>query len=105
MIMDTGNSGSGRNIPADWILNPFTSRGADLKKIVLKSYKNFITFFTEILKKGIESGHIRRIDPLEGAEMLFSMTLGLLMHGLLRPGSQDWVDLSKKNIRLLLAPQ
>ncbi|MCD4670881.1 MAG: TetR/AcrR family transcriptional regulator [Actinomycetia bacterium] len=77
----------------------------DLKKIVLKSYKKFIVFFTGILKKGIEDGHIRRMDPLEGAEMLFSMTIGTIMQGLLRPGSRDWADLSKKNIRLLLAPQ
>lgn len=77
----------------------------DLKKIVLKSYKNFIVFFTGILKKGIENGHIREMDPLEGAEMLFSMTLGTIMQGLLRPRSRDWADLSKKNIKLLLAPQ
>jgi AcrR family transcriptional regulator len=76
----------------------------DLKKTVLKSYKKFIFFFTEILKKGIDSKSIRKIDPHEGAEILFSMTIGMLMQGLLRPRSGDWIGLSKKTIKLLLAP-
>jgi AcrR family transcriptional regulator len=77
----------------------------DLKKTVLKSYKKFIFFFTEILKKGIASKSIRKMDPHEGAEILFSMTVGMLMQGLLRPRSGDWVGLSKKTVKLLLAPQ
>jgi AcrR family transcriptional regulator len=76
-----------------------------LKKTVLKSYKKFILVFTEILKKGIASKSIRKMDPREGAEILFSMTVGMLMQGLLRPRSGDWVGLSKKTIRLLLEPQ
>jgi hypothetical protein len=77
----------------------------DLKKTVIKSYKKFILFFTEILKRGIASKSIRKIDPHEGAEILFSMTIGMLMQGLLRPRSGDWIGLSKKTIKLLLEPQ
>ncbi len=76
-----------------------------LKKTVLRSYKKFITFFTEILRQGIENKTIRDMDPREGAEILFTMTIGMLMQGLLRPRSGDWVGLSKKTIRLLLDPR
>ena len=77
----------------------------DLKKIMLRSYKKFILFFTNIIKRGVENGTIRKIDPKEGAEILFSMTVGMVMHGLLRPRSRDWAELSRKMIGLLLAPQ
>ncbi len=77
----------------------------DLKKIILRSYKKFILFFTNIIKRGVENGSIRKIDPKEGAEILFSMTTGMLMHGLLRPRSRDWVELTRKTIDLLLSPQ
>ncbi len=48
----------------------------DLKKIILRSYKKFILFFTNILKRGVENGSLRKIDPKEGAEILFSVTVG-----------------------------
>jgi len=51
----------------------------DLKKIILRSYKKFILFFTNILKRGIENGTVRKIDPKEGAEILFSMTVGMFI--------------------------
>jgi len=75
-----------------------------LKKIILHSYNKFILFFTNIINRGVENGTIRKIDPKEGAEILFSMTVGMLMHGLLRPKSRDWEELSRKTISLLLAP-
>ena len=77
---------------------------SDLKKTVVKSYKKFILFFTELLKKGIESKSIREMDPIEGAEILFSMTVGMLMQGLLKPRGGDWVGLSKKAVKLILEP-
>ena len=76
----------------------------DLKKIILRSYKKFILFFTNILKRGIENGTVRKIDPKEGAEILFSMTVGMLMHGLLKPKSRKWEELTKKTIGLFLSP-
>ncbi len=77
----------------------------DLKKIILRSYKKFILFFTNILKRGIENGTVRKIDPKEGAEILFSMTVGMLMHGLLKPKSRKWEELTRKTIDLLLSPR
>ena len=76
----------------------------DLKKVILRSYKKFILFFTNILKRGIENGTIRKIDPKEGAEILFSITVGMLMHGLLKPKNRKWEELTRKTIALLLSP-
>lgn len=76
-----------------------------LKKTILKSHKKFIMFFTGLLKRGIDNKDIRKMDPAEGAEILFAMTMGMLMQGLLKPRSRDWVGLSRKTIKLLLAPE
>jgi len=76
----------------------------DLKKTILRSYKKFILFFTNILKIGVENGTVRKIDPKEGAEILFSVTVGMLMHGLLKPKNRKWEELTKKTIELLLSP-
>ena len=77
----------------------------DLKKIILRSYNKFILFFTNILERGIENGTVRKIDPKEGAEILFSITVGMLMHGLLKPKNKKWEELTRKTIDLLLSPE
>ncbi|MCG2791097.1 MAG: TetR/AcrR family transcriptional regulator [Actinomycetia bacterium] len=75
----------------------------ELNKIVLKSYNDFLTFFTVTIKKGIGEGSIKKVNPDDAAKVLFSLTIGLLMQGLLNPEGEDWVELSKKSIRLILA--
>lgn len=75
----------------------------ELNKIVLKSYNDFLTFFTVTIKKGIREGSIKKVNPDDAAKVLFSLTIGLLMQGLLNPEGEDWVELSKKSIRLILA--
>lgn len=75
----------------------------ELNKIVLKSYNDFLTFFTVTIKKGIREGSIKKVNPDDAAKVLFSLTIGLLMQGLLNPKGEDWVELSKKSIRLILA--
>jgi len=75
----------------------------ELNKIVLKSYNDFLTFFTVTIKKGIREGSIKKVNPDDAAKVLFSLAIGLLMQGLLNPENEDWVELSKKSIRLILA--
>jgi AcrR family transcriptional regulator len=74
----------------------------DLNRIVLKSYKEFLTFFKAIIKKGIREGSIKKVNPDDAAKILFSLTIGLLMQGLLNPKAEDWVELARKSILMVL---
>ena len=74
----------------------------DLNRIVLKSYKEFLTFFKTIIKKGIREGSIKKVNPDDAAKILFSLTIGLLMQGLLSPEAEDWVELARKSILMVL---
>jgi len=74
----------------------------DLNRIVLKSYKEFLTFFKTIIKKGIREGSIKKVNPDDAAKILFSLTIGLLMQGLLNPKAEDWVELARKSILMVL---
>lgn len=75
----------------------------DLKKYVLQSYRSFLTFFSNILKNGMKKGHIKTGDPVKISKILFSITIGLLIQGLIDPFGEDWEKLTKKSIRLLLS--
>ena len=74
----------------------------ELKKVIIKSYQKFLDFFTDIIEKGIKEGSIKQVYAEDVAKILFSITIGLLIQGLLNPLGTDWGDLAKKSFMLLL---
>lgn len=75
----------------------------DLKKNTLKAYDRFIEFFEGIIKKGRKDGSIKKdITPEEGAKILFSLCIGMIMQGLLLPDKSDWIKLTNKSLLMLL---
>jgi len=75
----------------------------DLREYVLKSYNSFLSFFSGLIKDGIKKGLIKKEDPLHVSKILFSITLGLLIQGLIDPTGEDWEKLAKKSIEMLLS--
>jgi AcrR family transcriptional regulator len=73
-----------------------------LKKHVIKSYNSFLTFFTDVINDGIKKGLIRKVDSEDVSKILFAITIGLLIQGLINPQGAHWDELAKKSIRLLL---
>jgi AcrR family transcriptional regulator len=69
---------------------------------VLESYNNFISFFSDLLKNGMAKGFIKKADPVKVSKILFSVNLGLLIQGLIDPESEDWPEMAKESIKLLL---
>ncbi len=77
-------------------------RDPDLKKINQKSYNSFLKFFENIAREGQGQGSIKADDAAEVSRMLFSLTIGFLIQGLLDPCGADWVKLTQKSIKMLL---
>lgn len=75
----------------------------DLREYVLKSYDSFLFFFSGLIKDGMEKGLIKKGDPLRISKILFSITLGLLIQGLIDPKGEDWEKLAKTSIEMLLS--
>ncbi|MCL4385480.1 MAG: TetR/AcrR family transcriptional regulator [Actinobacteria bacterium] len=75
----------------------------NLKKYVLKSYNSFLDFFSDLLKEGMSKGYIKKENPTQVAKILFSITLGLLIQGLIDPSGENWNELAKKSVRMLLS--
>lgn len=74
----------------------------NLRKYVLKSYNSFISFFTDVLKNGMDKGFIKEGNPEKVSKILFSITMGLLIQGLIKPEGENWVDMAKESVKLLL---
>jgi AcrR family transcriptional regulator len=74
-----------------------------LKGYVLQTHDNFLLFFTDVLKNGMEKGNIKSGNPSQVSKILFSITLGLLIQGLIDPTGEDWKELAKTSIKMLLS--
>jgi len=74
-----------------------------LKDYTTETYEDFIGFFSAVVSAGISKGSIKNnIDPQDAAKILFAITIGLLIQGLLKPEETDWSGLAKKSVSLLL---
>jgi hypothetical protein len=61
-----------------------------------------MNFFSGIIREGVSKGSIKKqVDPGDAAKLLFAITIGLLIQGLLNPEGADWAVLAKKSIRML----
>lgn len=73
-----------------------------LKKYVLKFNTSFLTFFANAINGGVKKGSIKKIDTEDISKILFAITIGLLLQGLINPQGTNWGKLAKKSIGLLL---
>ncbi|MBM3705353.1 MAG: TetR/AcrR family transcriptional regulator [Actinobacteria bacterium] len=78
----------------------------DLKKPVMKSYKNFLIFFSQMISIGTNrSPALKKSgeeNPADIARILFALTVGFVIQGLLNPRGTDWNKLAKKSVKLVL---
>ncbi len=74
-----------------------------LNEFTVRTYNNFISFFSAIIEEGIKKGSIKKdVNPNNTAKILFAIAIGLLIQGLLRPEGADWAKLAKTSIKMLL---
>ena len=93
---------AGRQLPIFLELYIKAVNEPSLKKYVLKSYYSYLVFLTDVVSKGVEKDAVKKTDTEDISKILFAITIGLLVQGLINPQGADWGKLAKKSIRLLL---
>lgn len=66
---------------------------------MLRRYQGF---FRELLERGKREGSLQVADSENGALLLMSAVLGLLLQGILDPGGQDWSACMQQSLGLLM---
>jgi AcrR family transcriptional regulator len=74
----------------------------NLKEYVLNSYCNYLNFLSDIVSKGVEKDLVKTTEVEDISKILFAITIGLLVQGLIDPQGADWGKLAKKSITVLL---
>jgi len=78
------------------------SRDPETWKATIAPYKFFRTFFSDLIRRGIEEGTIQEVDPERTAQIIVSYGAGLVMQGVFDPEGGQWVDVGVQGINLLL---
>lgn len=68
----------------------------------IEPYRHYRAFFASMVEAGISEGTLRPVDPETAAQVLVSMSVGLLLQGLLDPEGADWAQAAVDGVRMLL---
>lgn len=65
-------------------------------------YHRFQGYFAALMQEGVSQGTLQKVDPVQGAHLLVSLSLGVLMQAIFDPQGADWGNEIQTNVRLLL---
>jgi AcrR family transcriptional regulator len=78
------------------------SRDPQTWKATIAPYKFFRDFFADLIRRGIEEGSLRTVDPELTARIIVSFGAGLVMQGVFDPQGGNWPDVGVQGIQTLL---
>jgi len=93
---------AGRQLPIFLELYIKAVNDPALKIYVSASYNSFLDFYRGVLEEKVINKSMTTDDADDVAKILVAITFGLLIGGIVNPGSTDWKKLAKKSIDLLL---
>ncbi len=68
----------------------------------IEPYRRYRAFFAQTIEAGIAEGSLRAVEPDTAAQVLVSMSVGLLLQALLDPEGADWGQVALEGVGMLL---
>lgn len=65
-------------------------------------FLKYYFYFSQLLKRGMEAGAIKDLDPNTASRALIGLAIGIILQGLLYPQDADWKKELQDSIDLLL---
>lgn len=65
-------------------------------------FRRYHAMFADIITDGISEGSLRATDPQLAAHAIVSLSVGMLLQGVLDPAGVDWAQVAEDAVRLLL---
>ena len=78
------------------------SRDPDTWNATIAPYKFFRNFFADLIRRGINEGSLRPVDPDLSARIIVSFGAGLVMQGVFDPEGGRWTEVGVQGIQTIL---
>jgi AcrR family transcriptional regulator len=79
------------------------SRDPEVWENTIAPYRRYQALFTEFMRRGIEEGSIKAIDPEMSARLVLAMALGLVFQGILDREQTDWSQIAQEAMQIMAA--
>lgn len=77
-------------------------RDKEIWQAAIAPMEHYQQYFADLIQKGIDAGNLEPVDPHYAAHTVISIAVGLLLQGMLTPQSEDWTEITKQSIGILL---
>jgi AcrR family transcriptional regulator len=78
------------------------ARDPEVFQTTIAPYRRYREYLAEFIRRGIQEGSLRQVDPEAAALSFVSMAVGLLLQGLLDPQGTDWEKAARQGVALML---
>jgi len=78
------------------------TRDPQVWQATIAPYRRYQATFTDIIKTGIAQGSLRPVEPAKAARFLLSLTVGLILQGVLDPQGADWGLAMEESVEMFL---
>jgi len=79
------------------------ARDPEVWQATIAPYRRYQAFFSAMVEAGIAEGTLRDVDPEIAAWVIVSLSVGLMLQGVLDPQGNDWGQVAEEGVRMLLA--
>jgi len=77
-------------------------RDPDVWEATVEPFQRYRDFFAVLVQRGIDEGSLKDVAPHYTARVIISLAVGMLVQGLLDQGGEDWQNVTKEALELLL---
>ncbi len=68
----------------------------------IEPYRRYTDLFAAIIRKGVEEGALRPVEPQRAARVVVALALGLILQGVMDPDGMAWDEVAQEGMRLLM---
>jgi AcrR family transcriptional regulator len=81
----------------------WTKAGRDpaVRQAIIAPYRRYQAFFAEMIQTGIARGTLQPTDAAMVSHVIVSLSVGLMIQGLLDPQGADWAQVAQQGMRML----
>jgi len=79
-----------------------SSHDPQVWQATIAPYRRYQELFAGLVRKGIEEGSLRPVDPNSVARIIVALALGLILQGVIDPHGTDWGEVTQNGIQLLM---
>ncbi len=79
-----------------------SSHDPQVWQATIAPYRRYQELFASVVRRGVEDGSLRPVDPDAAARIIEALALGLILQGVIDPEGANWNEVSQQGMQLLM---